>query len=60
MGERRSYPLLLTVNGRRLNEVVIDPHYETKHEDISPNQRCVIPSFIHRNRNRGLCSALRA
>lgn len=35
MSERRAYVLSLTVNGRRVNEVVIDPHYETKHADIS-------------------------
>ncbi len=35
MSGRRSYALNLTVNGRQVNEVVIDPHYETKHSDIS-------------------------
>lgn len=25
----------IVVNGRHLNEVVIDPHYETKHPDIT-------------------------
>ena len=35
MSERRAYVLSLTVNGRQVNEVVIDPHYETKHPDIS-------------------------
>ena len=35
MSERRAYRLSLTVNGRQVNEVVIDPHYETKHADIS-------------------------
>ncbi len=28
---RRVYPLKLTVNGRQLEKVVIDPHYEEKH-----------------------------
>ncbi len=31
MSERRSYPTQLTINGRKIIEVVIDPHYETKH-----------------------------
>ena len=35
MSERRAYVLSLTVNGRQVSEVVIDPHYETKHADIS-------------------------
>lgn len=29
--QRRSYPIQITVNGRNIVEVVIDPHYETKH-----------------------------
>ena len=35
MSGRRSDVLGLTVNGRQVNEIVIDPHYETKHPDIS-------------------------
>lgn len=35
MTERRSYSLSLIVNGRSISEVVIDPHYEEKHSDIS-------------------------
>jgi len=34
MSERRSYAVKMRVNGRNINEVVIDPHYETKHPDI--------------------------
>ena len=34
MSGRRSYVLSLTVNGRQVSEIVIDPHYETKHPDI--------------------------
>jgi hypothetical protein len=34
MRERRSYALNLVVNGRPINEVVIDAHYEIKHPDI--------------------------
>jgi hypothetical protein len=34
MGERRSYTLQLTINGRQIEEVVIDPHYEAKHPEI--------------------------
>ena len=35
MTERRSYPTDLVINGRRINEVIIDSHYETKHSDIN-------------------------
>jgi hypothetical protein len=35
MNERRRYASRLTINGRRINEVVVDPHYETKHLDMS-------------------------
>lgn len=35
MSGRRAYAVNLTVNGRQVNEVVIDPHYETRHPDIS-------------------------
>lgn len=28
---RRVYPLKLKINGRRLEKVVIDPHYEERH-----------------------------
>ena len=35
MSGRRAYALNLTVNGQRISEVVIDPHYETRHPDIS-------------------------
>ncbi len=30
---RREYPLKLNINGRVLEKVVIDPHYEEKHAD---------------------------
>ena len=35
MRKRRSYAVSLVVNGRPINEVVIDPHYEIKHPDIN-------------------------
>jgi hypothetical protein len=35
MSERRSYPLVIKINGRQIEEVVIDPHYEEKHPDIN-------------------------
>jgi hypothetical protein len=35
MNERRSHALSLTVNGRQINEVLIDSHYEQKHPEIS-------------------------
>ena len=31
---RRIYPLQLYINGRRLEKVVIDPHYEEKHSKV--------------------------
>ncbi len=33
MSLRRSYPVEITVNGRNIGEVIIDPHYENKHSD---------------------------
>lgn len=35
MTERTSYPMDLVVNGRQIDEVVIDPHYREKHPDIT-------------------------
>ncbi len=34
MSQRRSYTVSMVVNGRNINEVVIDPHYESRHSDI--------------------------
>lgn len=31
--ERRTYPLEITINGCRLEEIVIDSHYEEKHSN---------------------------
>lgn len=31
MDGKRSYPIEITVNGRKIVEVLIDPHYEIKH-----------------------------
>ena len=33
--ERREYPLLLVFNRRQFSRVLIDPHYEEKHPDIT-------------------------
>lgn len=30
---RRSYPIFLTINGRKITKVVIDPHFEVRHKD---------------------------
>lgn len=30
---RRIYPVKLNINGKQLEKVVIDPHYEEKHSD---------------------------
>lgn len=35
MDNRRHYPKYLKINGREFFEVVIDPHYEDKHGDIT-------------------------
>lgn len=32
---RRSYPVQLMVNGRLIQEVIIDSHYETKHPQMN-------------------------
>ncbi|MBC7690315.1 MAG: hypothetical protein H7222_00970 [Methylotenera sp.] len=34
MSERRTYSADLVIDGRPIHEIVIDPHYEAKHEDI--------------------------
>ena len=31
---RRTYNMVVMVNGRLINEIVIDTHYEKKHSDI--------------------------
>jgi hypothetical protein len=28
---RREYPIRLTINGKQISKVIIDPHYELKH-----------------------------
>lgn len=33
--KRRSYAIELLINGRLINEIVIDPHYEINHPDIT-------------------------
>jgi hypothetical protein len=30
---RREYAISITVNDRRINKVIVDPHYEEKHAD---------------------------
>ena len=35
MTGRRAYVLNLRINGRQINKVVMDPHYQAKHPDIS-------------------------
>jgi len=34
MSQRRRYAVNMVVNGRKIKEVVIDPHYESRHSDI--------------------------
>lgn len=33
MTKRREYAVRLTVNGRKISKVIIDPHYELKHSN---------------------------
>ena len=35
---RRTYPIDIEINERRLKPVVIDPHYEEKHADCVDDQ----------------------
>lgn len=35
MTKRRSYSLNLNINGRKIDTVIVDPHYENKHPDIN-------------------------
>ncbi len=30
---RREYPIFLTINGRKITRVIIDPHQESRHKD---------------------------
>lgn len=41
MISRRSYQVNLIVNGRQINEVIIDPHYELKHSE-SVNDKIIL------------------
>ena len=36
---RRVYPLKLVVNGRELNELHIDPHYEERHSSYMSDEK---------------------
>lgn len=42
---RREYPLRLNINGRSLEKVIIDPHYEEKHVDSVTDE--IILSLVH-------------
>jgi len=35
MSFRRTYKFHLLLNGRKIREVIIDPHYEFKHQEMS-------------------------
>ena len=37
---RRSYDVDIVVNGRHINEVIIDSHYEKKHPDVTDEIIC--------------------
>lgn len=44
---RRIYPIKLVVNSLKLNEVVIDPHYESKHSYMSDERIFEIVKFLN-------------
>ena len=37
---RRSYHIEIMVNGRHINEIIIDPYYEKKHPDVTDEIIC--------------------
>ncbi len=38
---RREHPIFLTINGRKITKVVIDPHFELRHQD-SINDKVIL------------------
>jgi len=34
LSKRREYLAKITVNGRKINKVIIDPHYQLKHSGV--------------------------
>jgi hypothetical protein len=47
---RRVYPLQLTVNGRNLKAIIIDPHYEVEHGSYMTDE--IIYNFALRLNNK--------
>jgi hypothetical protein len=45
VNKRRSYPIEFVINGRQIQEVVIDPHFEKKHPDI--NDKLILDLVRH-------------
>lgn len=48
MSQRRSYPVNMVVNGRKIKEVVIDPHYESRHSDIDDALILELVGYLNR------------
>jgi len=44
---RRTYDVNIVINGQPINEVIIDPHYETKHPDISDSIILALVKKLH-------------
>ncbi len=44
---RRSYGVNIVVNGRNINEVIIDSHYEKKHRDLTDEVICRLVHTLH-------------
>ena len=48
--ERREYSISIAVNGRPIDKVIIDPHYEVKHSDsISDELILSLVKLLHGN-----------
>jgi hypothetical protein len=48
MSQRRSYHVNMVVNGRKINEIVIDPHYESRHSDIDDSLILKLVGYLNR------------
>jgi len=50
MPKRRSYPIRLIVNKYILNEIIIDPHYETNHHYMTDELICELVENLNNRR----------
>ena len=48
MSQRRSYAVNMVVNGRKIKEVVIDPHYESRHSNIDDDLILELVGYLNR------------